>query len=126
MAPARESHDRDFPAYRGPQDGAAWIGLPTVVIGELWAGFLQGESPDRNGAELAAFLDNPAVEEIAVDHGVSRLYAEVLVALRTRGTPLPTNDIWVAACAVRRGAPVLTFDSHFASIERVGSLILES
>ncbi len=107
-------------------DGAAWIGLPAVVIGELWAGFLQGESRDRNEAELAAFLDNPAVEEIAVDHGVSRLYAEVLVALRTRGTPLPTNDIWVAACAARSGAPVLTFDSHFASIERVGSLILEA
>jgi len=107
-------------------DTATWIGLPSVVLGELWTGFLQGGHADRNESELAAFLAPTVVEEIAVDHGVARLYAEILVALRTRGTPLPTNDIWVAACAARSGATVLTFDSHFAAIERVGSLILEA
>lgn len=107
-------------------DAAAWVGLPAVVLGELWTGFLQGGQPDRNESELVAFLANDVVEEITVDHGVSRHYAEILVALRARGTPLPTNDIWVAACAAHTGATVLTFDDHFAAIERVGSLILEA
>ena len=107
-------------------DEAAWVGLPSVVLGELWTGFLQGEQRNRNESELAAFLANDVVEEITVDHSVSRHYAEILVALRGRGTPLPTNDIWVAACAAQTGATVLTFDGHFAAIERVGSLILEA
>jgi predicted nucleic acid-binding protein len=107
-------------------DAATWVGLPSVVLGELWTGFLQGGQPERNESELAAFLANDVVEEIAVDHAVARLYAEILVALRSRGTPLPTNDIWVAACAARSGATVLTFDDHFAAIERVGALILQA
>ena len=53
------------------------------------------------------------------------MYAEILVTLRDRGTPLPTNDIWVAACAGRSGSTVLTFDEHFLAIERVGSRVLE-
>jgi predicted nucleic acid-binding protein len=36
----------------------------------------------------------------------------------------PTNDIWIAATAVRAGAPVLTYDPHFKSIARVGSSVL--
>ena len=107
-------------------DAATWVGLPSVVLGELCTGFLQGGQPERNESELAAFLANDVVVEITVDHSVARLYAEILVALRSRGTPLPTNDIWVAACAARSGATVLTFDDHFAAIERVGSLILQA
>lgn len=110
----------------GLVDAAHWVGVPAVVVGELWTGFLQGDKRERNEAELADFLAHPSVAEIQVDHSVGRLYAEILVALRDRGTPLPTNDIWVAACAARSGSTVLTFDDHFAAIERVGSLILTS
>ena len=105
-------------------DSAEWIGVPAVVIGELQTGFLQGEQRERNESELAGFLSNPAVNELRVDHTVARLYAEIVVALRGRGTPLPTNDIWVAACAARSGSTVLTLDEHFRSIERVGALVL--
>ena len=107
-------------------DEAAWIGLPSVVLGELWTGFLLGEQAARNEAELRSFLESDAVEEIGVDHAVAKLYAEILVGLRTKGTPLPTNNIWVAACAARSGATVLTFDEHFAAIERVGAVVLEA
>ena len=113
-------------AVVGLIDSAEWIGLPAVVIGELWTGFLQGELREQNGAELAVFLSNPAVNELRIDRNIAQLYAEIVVALRGRGTPVPTNDIWVAACAARSGATVLTFDEHFSAIERVGSLVLQS
>lgn len=59
-----------------------------------------------------------------MDEEVSRHCAEIVCDLRRAGTPLPTNDIWIAATAARSGALVLTFDRHFEKIARVGSLVL--
>ena len=56
--------------------------------------------------------------------GYSRFRRGIVVELRRRGTPIPTNDIWIAALAAREGATVLTSDGHFAHIGRVGSVIL--
>lgn len=107
-------------------DTAEWIGVPSVVLGELWVGFLGGRHLDRNAAELARFLANPAVHEIPVQRDVARLYAELLLDLRRVGTPLPTNDIWIAASALHAGATVLTADHHFRTMVRVGSLVFET
>jgi predicted nucleic acid-binding protein len=105
-------------------DTADWIGVPSVVIGELWLGFLQGAHLDRNISEFDQFLANPVVHEIFIDHDVGQIYAEIVLALRRSGSPLPTNDIWIAAAAARSGATVLTYDSHFVNIQRVGSIVL--
>lgn len=103
---------------------ALWIGVPAVVLGELRAGFLLGTRPDRNESELRRFLAHPAVEILAVDDDAAQAYAEIVVALRRAGTPVPTNDIWIAALAACAGAPVLTYDAHFATITRVSARIL--
>ena len=105
-------------------DTADWLGVPAIVLGELRTGFLLGDRGERNEAELREFLFNPIVEELVVDDDVSRVYAEIVSALRRAGTPLPTNDIWIAASAARAGAPVLTYDPHFRQIARVGSIVL--
>ena len=105
-------------------DGADWLGVPSVVIGELWHGFLSGRHQRRNADELREFLADPLVEELVVDAAVGRIYAEILRGLRAAGTPLPANDIWVAATAARAGATVLTYDRHFEAMQRVGSLVL--
>ena len=107
-------------------DRAEWLGVPTVVLGELWTGFLLGDNRDRNTEELDAFLGNAVVEVLPIEPEVARIYAEIVVGLRDRGTPLPTNDIWIAATAARSGAPVLTFDGHFEKIPRIGALVLSS
>ncbi len=109
----------------GYLDQAEWVGVPTITLGELRTGFLLGAHVRRNEADLQEFLAHPAVEVLAVDKEASEHYSAIMVDLRRAGTPLPTNDIWIAAVAARHGALVLTFDSHFASITRVGSLILE-
>ncbi|MBI4219881.1 MAG: type II toxin-antitoxin system VapC family toxin [Chloroflexi bacterium] len=105
-------------------DRAEWIGLPAVALGELRVGFLLGGRRKANETELDAFLANPAVKPLDVDPEVSLHYAEIVVDLRRAGTPIPTNDIWIAATAARHGAIVLTTDAHYDAIGRVGSIVV--
>jgi predicted nucleic acid-binding protein len=115
---------RGDPAVVELMDRAEWLGLPTVVMGELRTGFLLGRRAIENEEELREFLRSPVVVELPVQGEVSRHFAEIVVELPRAGTPLPTNDLWVAATAAHHGALVLTYDRHFASISRVGSIVL--
>ena len=107
-------------------DRADLVGVPTIALGELRTGFLLGGKRERNEAELDAFLDSSVVEVLSVDAETSRHYAEIVAELRKAGTPVPTNDIWVAAVAARNGTTVLTCDDHFERIGPVGSIVIES
>lgn len=113
-----------YPAVVDHIDRAGWIGLPSVVLGELRAGFLLGAHTDRNARELGEFLDHPVVEIVRSDEETARIYGEIVVDLRRKGTPLPTNDVRIAAAAARAGAAVPTFDAHFREIARIGVLVL--
>ena len=105
-------------------DRARWLGVPSIVVGELHAGFRAGSRFDQNLGDLREFLRQPVVQVLAVDEQVAHIYGEIVSELRTAGRPLPTNDIWIAATAVRFGAAVLTFDAHYREIGRVGSIVL--
>lgn len=105
-------------------DSADWVGIPAVVLGELLAGFKMGQRVRENERELQEFLAHPAVEELSVDRHVAAVYAEIVIALRRAGTPLPVNAIWIAASAAAAGASVLTYDAHFEKISRVGSIVV--
>lgn len=107
-------------------DRASWIGVSTVVIGELLAGFVAGSRRVRNEDQLIEFLGDPTVEELPIDREIAGLYADVVTALRRAGTPLPSNDIWIAAACARAGAPLLTFDDHFLKIARIGTILLQA
>lgn len=106
-------------------DRADLVGVPAITLGELRTGFLLGSRRERNEAELTAFLDHPAVEVLPVDAETSRHYSEIVAELRRAGTPVPTNDIWIAATAARSGTIVLSRDNHFERIARVGSIVLD-
>ena len=93
-------------------------------MGELCSGFRLGSQRLRNEDELDAFLRHPVVEELRVDHDVARIYAEIFQTLRVKGTPIPTNDVWIAATAARAGAAVVSYDPHFTAIDRVGLVLL--
>lgn len=107
-------------------DQAELVGMPVVALGELRTGFLLGGRRRRNEAELDVFLDNPVVQVLPVDSETSRQYAEIVAELRKAGTPIPTNDIWIAATAARNGATVLTCDGHFERIGRIGSIVIDA
>lgn len=107
-------------------DRASWVGVPSIVIGELWVGFLQGNRIERNQRDLTEFLSHPVVEELPVNGEIGEIYAAIATALRKAGSPVPSNDIWIAATAARAGATVLTYDPHFSAMKRVGSLVLQA
>lgn len=106
-------------------DSAEWIGVPVIVIGELCAGFAKGSRPRRNLDELSEFLALPVVETLPVDRQIAELFGEIVGDLRRKGRPAPVNDMWIAATCARAGATLLTWDSHFRSITRIGTLLLE-
>lgn len=107
-------------------DGAEWIGVPVVTLGELRTGFALGTRRRDNEERLSSFLANPVVTVLAIDDTTSRIYADIVAGLRRVGRPLPTNDLWIAAAALREGATLLTFDQHFSSIPQIGSLVLKT
>lgn len=112
------------PATVGIVSESRSVMIPSIVLGELRAGFRLGTRLDRNDAELKAFLSSPVVQILEVDDEAASHYAQIFVDLRRKGTPIPTNDIWIAALAMREGATILTFDSDFGFIERLAVLRL--
>lgn len=95
--------------------------VPTVVLGELEAGFVGGQRSADNRRVLADFLDEPFVAVLDVTRSVAQRYGETFGQLRQAGTPMSTNDIWIAAAALDCGGHLATFDRDF---ERVSGLSL--
>ena len=89
-------------------------------------GFRSGSRASEDEAELRQFLSNAAVDVLDVTADVVGIYAEIVVGLKKAGTPLPVNDLWIAAVAVRHGAPMLTYDAHFQKIPRTGATVLSA
>ena len=87
--------------------------VPLVVIAELLAGFAGGKKAEKNRAELTTFLASSRVSLQCPDRRTAEIYAQVFQQLRRDGHPIPTNDLWVAACAIQASAPVITLDTHF-------------
>ena len=91
--------------------------LPVVVIGELLAGFKGGGRERGNKDQLYAFAQTERVRVADVTTSTAEFYSLVLNQLREKGTPIPTNDIWIAAITIEQGAGLATTDSHFRKIE---------
>ena len=94
-----------------------FIGISIVVLGELLCGFKGGNKEIKNREELEQFLDLPRVHIIQVDEETAEFYAKIFWNLKKNGTPIPTNDIWVVASAMRHGIHLFTNDEHFKNID---------
>jgi tRNA(fMet)-specific endonuclease VapC len=98
----------------------------TVVAGELLLGFRLGTRLKKNMAELDAFLENPYVSLVPVTLTTADRFARIAAALRAKGRPIPTNDIWIAAHAMEAGAELLSFDEHFGAVDGLAWVVLSS
>ncbi len=92
---------------------AECIWISAVALGELYAGFRIGSRHEQNVKELVRFLDEPDVNIVEIDHNVADRYGALVKILRENGTPIPTNDIWIAAVALETGSRLVTYDKHF-------------
>ena len=89
------------------------ISICAITIGELLSGFKAGSKQNINRAELEEFLDSPRVQLIGIDEDTAEFYSEIQTALKKKGKPIPTNDIWIAATALQYGLKLYTNDQHF-------------
>jgi len=99
--------------------------LPATVLGELEAGFELGRRGRENRVALDSFLQEPFVAILPTTPDVARRYGQIFTRLRKAGTPIPTNDIWIAAAAIDAGGCLLTFDDHFSRVPDLDCLVLE-
>jgi tRNA(fMet)-specific endonuclease VapC len=100
------------------------VGLPTVVLGELEAAFMLGRRERENRAILNEFLAESFVAILPVTPAVARRYGRLFADLRRAGTPIPINDVWIAATALDCGGQLLTFDDDFRRIAALDCTIL--
>lgn len=90
--------------------------MSVIVIGELHAGFRGGLKQSQNNELLQKILKKSSVEIINVTIETAEIFGMVKDNLKKAGTPLPINDIWIAAQAIEMGSILISFDSHFRKI----------
>jgi len=95
------------------------ICLTPVVLAELRVGFLGGSRRAENERLLERFLQPARVRVAAIDGETAIRYAEIFRYLKRQGTPVPTNDLWIAASAMQLGLRIVTLDAHFQKIPQV-------
>lgn len=103
-------------------EGAETVVLPFVVLGELRAGFSLGKRGLRNEQKLQHFLARPGVEVAWPGNATTRCYAQVYRQLRRQGTPIPTNDLWIAAIVLEHDLLLATRDRHFDHLPQIITL----
>jgi tRNA(fMet)-specific endonuclease VapC len=98
--------------------------IPVTVLGELEAAFELGGRARENRRVLDDFLAESFVELLETTASVARHYGRVFSTLRRNGTPVPANDIWIAAAALDCGGTLLTFDRDFERIPGIDRIML--
>ncbi len=99
--------------------------LPVVALGELESGFALGSRELENRTLLAEFLAEPFVSVLQVTPTVAHQYGRLFASLRRAGTPIPINDIWIAATTLDCGGHLLTFDGDFENVASLDCTVLK-
>ncbi len=95
---------------------AQTVYMSVFVIGELCAGFRGGSRPQENKKILEKFLSKPTVRVLNATEETADIFGMIKHDLKKAGTPLPINDVWIAAHAIEIGTVVVTYDAHFKKI----------
>ena len=91
--------------------------VSSTIAGELFYGASYSEKRDENIQRIFSFLVD--AELVPCDVETSQLYGEIKAALRTKGSPIPENDIWIAASAKQHELTLVTRDRHFEKVDDV-------
>jgi tRNA(fMet)-specific endonuclease VapC len=103
-----------------PLRSAERLVVPSVVLGEYYFGIRQSRHRSRYEEWLTRYL--PLTEIATVTSATADVYADIRLNLRRLGTPIPPNDVWIAAVARQHVLPVLSNDRHFDAVEGVSRI----
>jgi tRNA(fMet)-specific endonuclease VapC len=106
-------------ALRDLLERAEAVFLPFVVLAELRAGFQGGRRAQQNERGLVRFLQQPGVEVLWPGETTTRIWANLFLQLRRAGTPIPMNDLWIAAQVVEHDLALATRDAHFRQLPQL-------
>jgi predicted nucleic acid-binding protein len=93
--------------------------LPVIVIGELKRGFYYGTKVKENIDSLEKFLAKPRTNVLDITDETAEHYGMLAAYLKTQGTPIPINDIWIAALCLQYDLPLLTSDGDFQNLPQI-------
>lgn len=93
------------------------IFIPIIVLGELFYGAEQSTRKDYNRRKIEELAEASLVLEC--NAGTARFYGKIKNQLKIKGTPIPENDIWIAALADQHQLILVTRDKHFNNVETI-------
>lgn len=103
----------------GVMRAAERILMPFPVVAELRAGFACGNLARQNERVLNQFLNRPRVAILFPDEQTLFHYVRLYTQLRSQGTPIPTNDLWIAALVQQHNVPLYSRDRHFDALPQL-------
>src|SRR5579864_8975828 len=95
------------------------VWIPLVVLAEIKAGFYGGTQQHRNEILLRKLLAKPTVSVLLPARETAEHYARLFVQLKRAGTPVPDNDLWIAALVLEHDLVLITRDQHFQKIPQL-------
>ena len=93
--------------------------MSDIVLGELYTGFKSGTRYNQNIKYLTDFIDDPVVKISKITKETSDIFGDLKSELRINGSPIPINDIWIAAQCIETGAVLVSYDKNFNLIPQV-------
>lgn len=103
-------------SVKGQIEESTAVAVSVIVVGELLAAFKKGQKEKTNRKQLEQFLTKPSIVLLDVGRETAAVYSEIKHELDKQGTPIPLNDIWIAAHAMETGSVLVTYDRHFLEI----------
>lgn len=88
--------------------------ISPVVLAELYFGAYRSANPEKHVSKIASAIQKSRL--LKIDATTAEIFVSIKLALFTNGTPIPENDIWIAASAVQHQLPLYTTDKHFADV----------
>jgi predicted nucleic acid-binding protein len=95
------------------------VWLPLMVLAAIKAGFYGGAQQHKNEVLLPSFLPKPTVGILLPARETAEHYARLFVQLKRSGTPVPDNNLWIAALALEHELRLITRDDHFKQIPQL-------
>ena len=117
--------NRIIDLFRGDLEVANQLGtaeevwIPLFALGEIKAGFSGGTQQGRNESLLNRLLAKPTVRVLLPSRETAEVYARLFVQLKRAGTPVPDNDLWLAAMVLEHDLVLITRDRHFDRLPQV-------